>query len=498
MKIHIKRETKSMYKNLLIFFILFQSILFSQSNNPASVIAVVGNTAITQKEFLLRYESNPFLFPENAHSNLQKKYAFLYALIAEKLWAQYAIDKNYGENNGIQTAIKGMKSMFLRDALYQKCILDSITVDSADIASAKSFLRNTIIVNYLYSNDQDEIMQLKNLLDQGFPFDSLLAARDEYLHQEGGLPVKFGDLVPHIEKAVFNLKTDDYSNILLAPDGYYIFYKRNFSYEVFENGQYTERDEKIKQVIRSKKANEKYMEFMESFFTGQRIEADPQNFEFLVTAIHYILSDRNEKNELMEDSSYFFYHSDIFELYDVLGDSVLSDTLVYFQIDPVTVKSFLNEYAFGGIRVFWGSKEYIATQVNTDLREFIKNKLLIHFADSLGLADTPSFKDELAMWKDYYYSDAIQNEKLKTSSGSSLANKNVLEMNEKLSKQTFELTKQYPVEINHDKLKSMNLTQVTTFVFKRLGFGGQIEAAPLVAPLTMWINYLPKKSELLP
>lgn len=68
----------------------------------------------------------------------------------------------------------------------------------------------------------------------------------------------------------------------------------------------------------------------------------------------------------------------------------------------------------------------------------------------------------------------------------------------KLDVQTAQLAQKYGITIDGNIFRSVETTTIPAFGIRRLGFGGQITAAPLVAPDNDWVNEFEKQTDLHP
>ena len=71
-------------------------------------------------------------------------------------------------------------------------------------------------------------------------------------------------------------------------------------------------------------------------------------------------------------------------------------------------------------------------------------------------------------------------------------------IDEKINSVTAELAKSQGFEINKEILKELQLSEISTFIFRLIGFGGRISALPLTIPLYEWKKILEAPQEKLP
>jgi hypothetical protein len=69
-------------------------------------------------------------------------------------------------------------------------------------------------------------------------------------------------------------------------------------------------------------------------------------------------------------------------------------------------------------------------------------------------------------------------------------------MNELINKRTVQLAEKYGVEIDYDLLSGTRLSEVNTFTYRLIGFGGKIAALPVTVPIFEWYRFYESKEEL--
>jgi hypothetical protein len=66
-------------------------------------------------------------------------------------------------------------------------------------------------------------------------------------------------------------------------------------------------------------------------------------------------------------------------------------------------------------------------------------------------------------------------------------------LNTKMNDYTVQLALKYGIEINADFLRSIEVTGINSFAVRYLGFGGKMNAVPLLSPNSSWVESYLKK-----
>jgi len=153
---------------LILTLFLVPSGLHSQ--NSEKVIAEIGNTKITEKEFKLRYELSPFVSHRSKWNQDTIKYDFLLSLIAEKLWYFEAVNKGLQNSEDFRFYIKPLEDALLRDYLFKEEIESKVKLSAEDVnrlVNNAQFKLKTRIIN---SEDSLKIFKIYSLLKNKIKF----------------------------------------------------------------------------------------------------------------------------------------------------------------------------------------------------------------------------------------------------------------------------------------------------------------------------------------
>ncbi len=281
----------------ILIIISFKIAVYAQDNlNLNKVVATIGNSAITSEEFLERYEMTPLFRKQIKRITPSLKLEFLYSLIAEKLWAQQAEAMGYDTTKIMNFVNEEFEKMFVRDAMYHREIKDKIKVTDEELI--KGYVRNgkKLMINFLFSEDKKEIWNLYKMLNDGVPFDSVLATRPEQKEQLEPEEIVYGQMAEEIEDSLYSLKIRNYTSPLLTPDGWYIFKLTNIINQIFKSQ--SDKDDAsgaVQKVIKARKEKKLFQQFYINFFRDKKVNIKKPLFQSLVRKI---AADFKKKNEL--------------------------------------------------------------------------------------------------------------------------------------------------------------------------------------------------------
>jgi len=205
----------------IILSLLFTSItsflMFPQSQLGKDIVAKVGYNVITTQEFIERYELTPQFRKQNKRMKNSLKLEFLYSLIAEKLWANESEAEGLDKTNTIKFAGEQIEKMYVRDELFMREIKDKVHVSDPEMIRGIARSNVKLEVNFLFSEDKEEIFNLYKLLNEGVPFDTILAESPEKDEQKAPKEIVFGQMEENTEDSLYNLKVNGYTSPIITP-----------------------------------------------------------------------------------------------------------------------------------------------------------------------------------------------------------------------------------------------------------------------------------------
>jgi parvulin-like peptidyl-prolyl isomerase len=406
-----------MIKFLTVFIFLLTAAFLAAQPIGEKTIAKVGNISITENEFVERYELTP-LFRKNIKKMKNSlKLEFLYSLAAEKLWALEAERLGFDTTEVMKFATTEFQKMFVRDILFHREIKDQVVVTDEDVLNGYFKSTSALKVNFIFSENEEEIFEIFRLLNIGFPFDSILVERSEYQEQPAPIEVIFGQLLEDVEDSVFTLRVGNYTSPLFTPDGWYIFRVVNRS----ESLLITEQDRNdalntVKKTIEARRLDQYFDEFYMEFFKDKKIEADAALFKILAQNIKDIFE--KKRNEVTDSSSNLLsiISEDVIEIENRIGKETLDKIFIKFDSNPFSLKDYLRLIAFDGFNLKPEEIPDFFPILNSKTRSVIEKELLAREGIRRGYHLLPEVQNQIAMWRGNYLFQLLQNQFLDSAS----------------------------------------------------------------------------------
>jgi parvulin-like peptidyl-prolyl isomerase len=392
---------------IILILILLQTVV---GQDLKQEVAKVGTRVITGEEFLERYELTPLFRKQIKKMELSLKLEFLYSLAAEKLWALEAEERGYGKEEAIVFSSKAFEKMFIRDELFKREIKNKVFVRDEEII--EGIIRNASIlrVNFLFSEDEEEIKDLHNLLNAGIPFDSILAESPELNEQVEPVTVEFGQMEKRIEDTIYNLKMGEFTEPLLTPDGWYIFRLTEKKEKVlFTEADKGEGEKEVRKIVESRKIKDIYNNYYNEFFKGKAVDADAVLFKQLAEKLAVRLKEK-EVARTKEEEPLKLNVKDIIAIETEFGKDNLDKIFIKFEDNPVILKEFIRNLIFDGFSIKSASFNNVAAQLNQRTRLFIEQELFAREGYRRGFQLLPDIQRQLTTWRDNYLFQALRNE----------------------------------------------------------------------------------------
>lgn len=394
----------------LIYILIFTSAILAQSDDSLSLPLIrVGDRAVSMGEFLERYELTPQEGKQSKGNQMTKMLNFAYTLIAEKLWAKEAGMLRLDTTEAIQISADAFEKMFIRDALYKRLIRDKVEITAYEMK--EGMIRNSkkLYVNYLFSEDKDEIFKLHNLLTMGVPFDSILAESPEADEQKSPVEIVYGQMDPIVEDSLYKLKLNQFTVPIITPDGWYIFKLVNKQEQagIFFDPDH-ESYKNTERIIRLRKEKVLYTQFFAKFFSGKNINASFEPLKKLASAISEVVTGRIKAEKINLNKPYQLDAFDILAIKDKLSSSALKAHIVNIEGKDITVNQFLLESAFNGLSFRNPFAESVFKDLNKIMRKFIESELLALEGKKMGLHLDPEVQKEFSVWKENYMFQALE------------------------------------------------------------------------------------------
>ena len=510
---------KLVYSIIVIIIAIFYCSVYPQELQ-SDPVARVGSKQISKEEYIERYEFTPWLERQNKSKSQIAKLEFLYTLIAEKLWAQEATILGLDTSDVIEFSKNEFNKLFVRDALYKKEILDKIQISNQEMTEGFHRFNTRLKVNFIFADTDTEINNLYALLNNGLMFDTLLAERPEAEEQVSPIDIVYGQMDIAIEDSLYNLNLGEFTAPILTPDGWYIFKLSNIIGSPLPIGnEMLDSKKEVERIIKARKTNVLYADYFKSFFGDKEIKVNPSLFKILAEVISKRFEWKFENNLITDSLRFSLQTDDVLYIEENIDENILNMNYLDFDSEPISVKQFIRILAFDGFVTDGYDLTTVSAFLHKKNRSIIEQELLAREAFNRGYNLLPEVEAETNMWVDNYLFQVLKNKfldsvyvsdaeiyayyqstkdiKKQSFKGNQLNDTEKDEIKRKLSFQkatgmmndyTVNLAIKYGIGIDFDLLDSIEVTNLSSFAIRGLGFGGKINAVPILAPNVEWVQ----------
>ncbi len=488
---------------IFILFICFSFHLFGQlSDDP--VLVKVGNLEISKSEFENRLNFTP---KEGIHDRTNSegiKKELIYTMIAEKLWANEAIEIGLENNSSVVTAKNVIEKMFVRDELYRREIKDKINISEKEIKEAEERYSKLLDVIVFFTEGKNEINDLAKQIKKVKSIELLFTKIDTNIILNKEVILSFGDLQKSTEDLLFNLKVNQFSEPIEMETGWNVFYLKNITQRKYSSLKEKNIASKfISKTLKKRQEQTNYNKFYSEFFKNKKIDADGKLFMLVVNNLNLIFKKKEAEQLSLKDNSgkskILFDSYDLKELEEKLGKKILSENFIRFKSNPINLKTFLREISFSSFSVPSSNIDSIKIYLNKKLRNYIKYEMLAREGYRRGLDKAPNVLKWVKIWYENFLFQKIKNSTIQLDENDEIENSSTENKEEipgenrfkKFINQTIELADKYKYKINEKLFESIQQGNINLFVVRNLGFGGRITGVPSSPPFIQW--YLEKE-----
>ncbi|MBK7867575.1 MAG: hypothetical protein IPJ75_11675 [Ignavibacteriales bacterium] len=386
-----------MFKRAFVCLLLFISVISAQPDGK--ILATVGGSTITERDFKTRFELSPFLSHKNGWNRDSLKADFLYSLIAEKLWYLEAVDQGADRTEEFRFYFKPLEDLFLRDALFKMEVDSKINLSAGDVNNALSKASKTIKTSILSSPNRDLIQQIHLSLSSGKKLDSLIKLPEYSSIQVIPMELKLGVLQDEeIEDSVFALTPGKSTQPINSENGWIIFHIDNVVFQAVDIANSKVVD-KIKQTVKDRRALHRMKEYLGGLLADYKINIESEPFKFVAGQIFDIIYAAPPAKNDSTGFKYILTSTDYQKLRTSIRNDKSGTTLFNVDERPVTVFDFLASLALDEPEFKSQSKNEVFKRLSKLAKDFVQQQILTFEAEKKGLKSLKSVTDDLESWK---------------------------------------------------------------------------------------------------
>jgi hypothetical protein len=495
---------------IILFISFFSAVSFSQEIDE-QILGRIGDNILFKSEYENRLNFSPQEGIQDKSSSEGIKNQLLYTILAEKLWANYALESGYDNHISVVTARNVTEKMFIRDEFYRREIKDKIEIFDDEMRDAEIKYNNLVEIMIFYSEEEKPLFELRNIITNNQIVNPSLIEIDSNIINSKTITISFGDLPERVEEIVSNLDIGEYSSPIEMESVWNIFYVKDITERSYKDLEDRAKSiKKISKILKQRKENNIYETFHKDFFKNKRVDADGTLFKLIAKNLSIIFNEKYQagifNNNDEGESVILFDSEDVRTIEKRISEDILNKQFIRFNENPIDVITFLREISFISFSVESPDCEAVKIKLNKKVKEYIKHELLARAGIKSGLNSATDVQRWVKIWYENYLYQAIRNDYIKNryKQNSDLTNYENIESNyetpldvvdksgfQKFVDKTIELSERYPIEIDDKLFASINQGNINLFVLRNLGFGGTIAAVPSSPPFMDW--YLKKQ-----
>jgi peptidyl-prolyl cis-trans isomerase C len=365
--------------------------LLGQQEEP--ILARAGKVFITEREFLERFELTPALYRSRKSDG--DKLNALFSLVAEKLLAQEASDRQLEGDSLFQSALAEVTKLVARDELYRQEVARKVTVRPEEIREGMKRAQRELRVRFFFSPDSGTIAFLRGQMRSARDFDRLTIDSSMQVVRDTATVI-WGDAEPAIEDVAYRVAPGSVSAPLRAGDGWYVLRvlssKTNPAYAGIS---LPVRRERVVSLLRRRKEQVRQGEFLSDILKGRTGFSPPAAFRTFAAGLADVMR-RDYAPPSMALSVPLAK-----ELRESLR-GILTDTLVVAGSSAWSVDEVIDRLVRRGFTVSGDSVRGVASRLHAVLEEMVVQEILAQEALARGLDRVAEVRRKLDMWRDHY------------------------------------------------------------------------------------------------
>jgi len=387
---------------LLVIGILSVEEARAQSGDvPVGVVAKAGDTFISEKEFLERFEMLPGLQRRREGRMEETKLELLYSLIAEKLMAQEARQRTLHLDSIFRLSFEEVRKMLARDQLYREEVSGKVWVGSKELEQAVAQSVKEILISFIYCDRQADAVFLRKQIKTLHDFDTIQIDTSFHAVRDTATVI-WSDANPAIERAAYSLKKGEVSSVIRAGIGYYILkVVRVQKSDFYTSLQPSVLRERVQEKIRERKEEARLSDFVASVLKNKVGYSRPVPLKALASALRKVFEAGQVEGKvaLTENSA-----ADVRrECRPMLGDTLSVAGDVVWTVGDIVDRLYTTGFSVDSTTV-----RSIHHFLNRQLLVWVQQEILAQEAVARGLDKYPAVRQQLDMWYDNFLAQSMR------------------------------------------------------------------------------------------
>jgi parvulin-like peptidyl-prolyl isomerase len=398
------RDVRCTVVSVLLLWLAGTPLRAQQPAGQERVVARAGDVFISEREFTERFELLPALYRHGKSQLEGSKLELLYSMVAEKLLAEEATDRNLDQDSMFENALLGLRKLLARDQLYREEVTNAVTVSRAELEVERRNSEHLPHVAFLFFDTRSDAQFVRARISTAAEFDrmsldsSLNAVRDT-------ATVIWGDADPVIEEAAYALTPGGISPVVESGNGYYVMRLISFLPGTVSTGYAPDVfREKLESRIRQRKEQRRMHEVIASLLEGKSGYSRPVPFRLLAEALITAMS----RESAMTRDTLLTLTSPVLQDVRKSCGTGLNDSLVVAGDTRWTVGEVLDRLHLKRFQVDRRRITSIPALLNGELEYWTQQELLAQEGLRRGLDRRPEVERKLLMWRQAYLASLMK------------------------------------------------------------------------------------------
>ncbi|NQT25152.1 peptidylprolyl isomerase [candidate division KSB1 bacterium] len=314
---------------LCIFLLPILTLMHCQKKQE-SILAIIGDRAITVSDFQSRYQEikNKMNLPDNGQVRSQT----FQNMIDEELMIEEAIQRGFDADSTGKYEKERLKIQSLLDAYLKQVVIKDIRIEEDELKTLYVRLNTRVKARHLYAESREQADSIRAELMQGKSFEELASDiyKDPQLRDTGGNVGYFtvDEMDPYFEEAAYTLGIGEISKPVRTAQGYSIIQvQKHVTKPLLTESEYVKHRANLEEYWRMRKIKTASRDYVDSM----RKALDVLFNDEVVSAVLESLSKRTPVLNPGEDATPTPQNNE-------LNDKVL----VYSNLGDWTVEKFLS------------------------------------------------------------------------------------------------------------------------------------------------------------
>ncbi len=364
-----------------------------------SVVAWVGNKAITAREFLASYEFGPAF----AKREKKSKSVFLKYMINEKLLALKGYSENLDTTERAKELLNAITGDISTDQMFMDDIFNKVEVSKKKVERGVYEKQFSYQIKWIYAPDEQRLHLYTTILKTGIPFDSVFNIQlkiDSITADTRTMQVDKFDLRwrnPQFASVVDTMKIGEVSQPVRGPDGYYIVKLVDIWKKMIVGEAEHEKEAKnVEFMLKKEKADKISDQFIHNMMMKHNPIIQGKVFDILRSYLggYYLPKEKYNNWKLGERLKK--------ELKELNTKNYSDLALVRTNSDSVTISDFIHWFRPRDNYEKFNNKSFdsFSASIESMIWEMIRDEYLVDLAYEKGYQNKEIIKQQVEWWRD--------------------------------------------------------------------------------------------------